>query len=330
MTTSTTRTPRTNVAVLGAGKLGAAVAALLGQAGHEVVVWARKPDAARAIAQAAPNAARIRTATTAAEAAKGAALVAFAVPAFALRAVARAAGEVVDGSQIALHASRGVDAEFKLPHQVIREETCLKKIGALGGPLYLDDAARGRPLVAIVASRFDEVHRALRGLVAHTHVRLHASHDVVGVEVAGAMSNVAQIAAGLAEGIGLGETDQGILLTRGLIEATRVGCALGAERSTFQGLAGVGDLIPRPVTSTKRHRSLGIEIGEGRDAAHASAAQADLEGLRTVKEARALAKNFELSLPLVEAVDDVLNAGKPAAAALERVLSLDLDLDVAA
>ena len=338
-TTTTTTTKRATVAVLGAGKVGAAVSMLLARAGHDVVVWARRSASAAAIAQGASATERVRTARTIGEAVKGAHLVAFAVPAHALRDVARAAGEVADGAQVALHACRGVDGGFTLPHEVIRQETCLKKIGVLGGPLYLDDAletrgrdarSRPRPLVAVVASRFDEVHRRLRALVVQTHVRVHATNDVVGVEVCGAVSNVAQMAAGMAEGLGLGETDQGVLLTRGLVEATRFGVALGAERATFQGLAGVGDLIPRPVTSTRRHRALGVEIGGGRDAAHATGAQADLEGLRTVREARSLGERLELSLPLIAAVDDVLNHGASAAAALERVLDLDLEIDAAA
>ncbi len=321
------------VAVLGAGKVGTAVATLLAQAGHDVAIWARRPPAALGIAQNAGRDERIRAAPSIEDACRGAALVAFAVPAQALRDVARVAGEVADGGQIAIHACRGVEAGFTLPHQVIRQESCLKKIGVLGGPLYLDDAVvagvRARPLVAVIASRFDEVQRALKKLVQHTRVRLHASRDVVGVEVCGAVSNVAQLAAGIADGLGLGETDQGILLTRGLLEATRIGVALGADRSTFAGLAGVGDLIPRPVTSTRMHRSMGEQIGGGRDAAHATGAQPDLEGLRTVREARGLGERLGLSLPLIDAVDDILFRGAFPGATLERLLSLDLDLDVA-
>ena len=144
---------------------------------------------------------------------------------------------------MALHACRGVETGFVLPSEVIRAETCLKKIGALGGPLYLDDAAHGRPPVAAVGARFDEVFRMVRALTTDTRVRAHTTHDLIGVELCGAISNVAQIAAGLAEGAGLGETDQGMLLVRGLAEAALLGVAQGAEPATFLGIAGVGDLI---------------------------------------------------------------------------------------
>jgi glycerol-3-phosphate dehydrogenase (NAD(P)+) len=320
-------TVKNHVAVLGAGKLGAAVATLLARAGVPVAVWARRMDVARTVASNANGAFAAQSIT---EACDGAAMVAFCVPTSALREIARTAGEVARGDQIALHGCRGVEQHFTLPHEIIRAESCIKKIAVLGGPLYLDDAERGRPLVAVSASRFDEVQRHLKRITANTHVRIHSTRDVVGVEVCGAISNVAQIAAGLAEGCGLGATDQGILLTRGLIEAQRIGVALGAERATFTGLAGVGDLIPRPVTTTRKHRKLGHEIGSGTDATKALAAAGDLEGVRTVREGRALGERLALSLPLIDAVDDVITHGKPVAPALERVLSMDLELDAAA
>lgn len=321
-----TTTTKAQVAVLGAGKLGGAVSALLARAGASVALWARRPEAAAELAKQVG--AGVTPAPSIADACRRASLICFAVPVEGLREVARAAGEVTTGDQIALHACRGVETGFILPSEILRAETCLKKIGALGGPLYLDDAAHGRPLVAVVAARFDEVFRAVRGLTANTRVRTHPTHDLVGVELCGAISNVAQIAAGLAEGAGLGETDQGVLLLRGLVEAAELGAARGAESATFLGLAGVGDLIPRQVTSTRRNRHLGREIGGGLAAARAMAAHAGLEGPVTAREARILAERLGLKLPLVQAVDEVLWRGTPPAEALERVLALDLSLSL--
>ncbi len=312
------------VAVLGAGKLGGAVTALLARAGARVTLWARRSEAAQAVAQACG--AGVDVAGTVADACGGAQLICFAVPVDALREVARAAGAATAGDQIALHACRGVETGFVLPSDVLRQETCLKKIGALGGPLYLDDAAHGRPLVAAVGARFDDVFRAVRLLTTNTRVRVHPTHDLIGVELCGAISNVAQIAAGLAEGAGLGETDQGTLLVRGLAEAAALGAARGAEAATFLGIAGVGDLIPRQVTSTRRNRHLGREIGQGTTAARAMASHAALEGPVTAREARTLGDRLGLKLPLIQAVDDVLWRGAAPAEALERVLALDLSL----
>ena len=317
-----------NATVLGAGKLGAAISLLLARSGHDVTLWARNPERAQALAGRAPE--RLHAVEQIGEACRSADLIYFTVPVQALREVARAAGAVAGGHQIVLHACRGVEAGFTLASDLIRAETCWKKIGVFGGPLYVDDAERGRPLVCVLASRFDEVQRVTKKLTAGTHVRLHSSRDLVGVEVAGAISNVAQVAAGMALGLGLGETDQGLLLIRGLTESTRLGVALGAERATFSGLAGVGDLIPRPVTSMHKHRKLGAELGAGGDPATLTEAWQGLEALRTVREARALGGKLGLSLPLVAAVDDVLFAGGKAAQVIDRLLGMDLDLDVTA
>lgn len=320
--TTTSSSPK--VAVLGAGKLGGAVTGLLARAGARVALWARRPDAAVAVAKATGGG--VDAVGTVADACRGAQLICFAVPVDALREVARAAGDVTTGDQIGLHACRGVETGFVVPSELLHQETCLKKIGALGGPLYLDDAAHGRPLVAAVGARFDDVFRAVRLLTTNTRVRVHATHDLIGVEVCGAVSNVAQIAAGLAEGAGLGETDQGTLLVRGLAEAAQLGAARGAEAATFLGIAGVGDLIPRQVTSTRRNRHLGREIGQGTAAARAMAAHTALEGPVTAREARTFGDRVGLKLPLIQAVDDVLWRGAAPTEALERVLALDLSL----
>lgn len=318
------------IAVLGAGKLGAAVTSLLVAAGQEVVLWARRGQRALSVASTLPDAgARLQVAASVEDACRDAHVVCFAVPASALAEVARRVGDVARGDQIALHGCRGMETPFVLPHEIIRRETCIKKIGVLGGPLYLDEATRGRPLVAVLASRFEEVQRAMRRIVAGTSVRVHGTADVVGVEVAGAVSNVAHIAAGLAAGLGLGETDQAILLTRGLVEATRIGTAVGADARTFSGLAGVGDLIPRPVTVTRRHRKLGEDLARGRRPEPLTAPAA-LEGVLTAQSVHVVRERHGLSLPLMTAVHDVLFAGADPSAALERVLALDLDLDAGA
>jgi glycerol-3-phosphate dehydrogenase (NAD(P)+) len=324
-----------SVAILGAGKLAEAMAQLLVPAASQVRMWARQREQAKRAAHGATVVESI------AQACDGADLVCFAVPVPALAEVAHAAGAVARGDQIALHACRGVVVDENVstrdhataahgsllwPHQIIRQQTCIKKIVALGGPLYVEDAQQGRPLVAVAASGFDECLRALSGLVASTRVRLHGSRDVIGVEVAGAVSNVSIIAAGIAHGAGLGDTDQGILLTRGLHEAQLVGQALGAEAATFAGLAGVGDLVPRKVSSTRRHRELGEAIGRGHATDQPTAAHADLEGPRTARALADLAERLHLDLPLISAVRAVLDGKQEPRAALERVLSLDLDL----
>lgn len=320
------RTPK-RFAILGAGRLGGGIAQIIAAAGQEVVVWARREMQRRQVEERCKGAQQVSTVETVAEAAEGADVVFFAVPAAQIFEVACAFGKVATGNQIALHGSRGVASACELPHQSIRRATCIKKVGALGGPLYLDDLEMGQPLFAVVGSRYSEVVEAVRALAAGTQVKVHGCMDPIGVEVAGAISNVAMIAAGMAETLGLGETARGVLLTHGLSDSQRFGVAIGAELSTFTGLAGVGDLIPRSVSSTKRNTRLGELVADGMatDAA-VEEVHGSVEGVRTASEIMTRAEHLGLDLPLVQAVNDVLTGRRDPREALDEVLHMDLYL----
>lgn len=312
-----------NVTIFGGGTLALAVTVLLDRAGAQVRLWARDADQRER--------AKVMGALVfddVGQAVLGSTFLFFAVPAFAMNAVAALYGPHARGDHVVVHAARGVDRGFVLPSRAIRAHTCVRKIGALGGPLYVDDLGEGRPLVAIVASRYVETFAAVKGVVKGSPVRLHTSHDVTGVEVAGAISNVSAIAAGMADGLGFTETDQGVILTRGLAEASRIGTSLGADPATFSGLAGVGDLIPRRVSSTLRHRTVGKTLAQGGTLDDAlAAAQGDVEGVLTAREAAATARHLKIETPLVDAVVAVLDGREPARSALDRVLSMDLELE---
>jgi glycerol-3-phosphate dehydrogenase (NAD(P)+) len=331
------------VAVLGGGKLAHAVAHLVTTSGTELRHWARREEQRRALQQVLP---RIASCASVREAAAGADLVVLAVPAHGIRPIARAYGEVATGDQIVVHAARGAVPEgkddavpsegallgaraFVLPHEAIRALCCAKKIGALGGPLYFEaHGADARPVVAVLGARFDETLELVRGVTQGTRVRLHPTRDIVGVEVASAMGLVAALGAGMAEGKGLGATDEGLLLARGILEAARVGRALGADPATFTGLASLGDLIPRATSTTKRHRLLGARVASGAPL-DGVLDSGPLEGIATARAARTLAGQAKLELPLVEAVLDVLDGVRHAGRALDEVLQRDLDLESA-
>lgn len=310
-----------NVAILGAGRFAEAIARILAPADLNVRLWARRADARDTFALAHPQ---VECSADIGDVAAPADVVFFAVPASGLDEVANLYGDHARGDQIVIHAVRGTAGEFVLPHRVIRNRSCVRKIGALGGPLHARELQSGRPLAAVIASRFGEVSALLRRLAHNTPVRVHGSRDIVGVEVAGAISNVSAIAAGMASALDLGDTARGILLTHGLVEAQRLGYALGAEPMTFAGLAGVGDLIPRSVTSTDRHDHVGRRLAFGESLEDALAdAQGEVEGVATAVSANRLAERLGLSLPLISAVAQIIEGGESASDALERVLRLD-------
>jgi glycerol-3-phosphate dehydrogenase (NAD(P)+) len=312
---------RRRLAIVGGGKLAHATLAMVGR-NADVVAWARNASARARLADAG-----VVVVDDAREAVAGADVVFLAVPAPAFVEVIDVFADATRADQHLLHAARGVGADFALPHALVRARCCIKKIAAIGGPLYLDDAAAGRPIAAAIASRFDEVFAVVRALTAGSPIRLHVTRDVTGVEVAGALSNLGHLAAGLAQGVGLSETDQGLLSLRALLEAGKIGAVLGAERATFNGLADVGDLLPRHVTSSRRHREVGAAIAGG--VVDDIVAFDALEGVATAREAARFAARHALALPLCLAVGDVLAGRRPAREALESVLALALGLGAA-
>ncbi len=291
---------------------------------HLVVGWARSERGRRVLGDGGAH-----VVVSATEAVADAAVIIMCVPAPALAEVASLVATTATGDQVVVHAARGVGPGFTLPHVQLRAATAWKKIVALGGPLYLDDARSGRPLQAAIASRFDEAIDAVRVVVNGAPLRLSATHDIVGVELCGALSNVGHLAAGLAAGAGLSETDQGLLQVRALLEAERLGRALGAERATFSGLAGVGDLIPRQVSSQRRHRELGQGLAAGTLDADDRDELGALEGALTAREGARFADRHDVMAPLVTAVTRIVDDGAPAAATLLQLLETDLGLQAA-
>jgi len=319
-----------SAAILGGGMLGRAVAGIM-EKSVDARLWARRPEVREELAPTLPQTTLV---DSLADATRGAAVVFFAVPASAVREVAALYGDVATGDQIVVHAVRGIcpGEGFGLVHSVIREETCVRKIGVLGGPLYAPELFSGRhgearPLAAVLASRYDEPFELIRAVTASTAVRVQPSRDVIGTEIAGAISNVSALAVGMAEALDLGETARGVLLTAGLGEAARLGLALGAQAKTFAGLAGIGDLIPRKVASTARHHKVGAALAKGASLDEAlEGLRGEVEGINSASAVLLEAARRDVELPLVSAVDAVCHGRQTADAAIESVLARDLDL----
>ena len=317
---------RPRVAVLGAGRLGQTVAGMLSAVGASVTIWARRKTVRTQLARA--NEAW-HIADTVESACESADLILPALPAYGLREVMALYGNVARGDQVVLHGIRGVEPGFVLPHQVIRQETCVRKIGVLGGPIFAPELHEGLPVSAVVASRYQEAIDILDFVSTDSALYLHSSNDPVGVEIIGAISNVTAIAVGVSNALGLGETARGVLLTHGLADAARLGMAFGAQPVTFAGLAGIGDMIPRKVASTDRHYELGAAIVARKRSDELGTGKQALEGVVTAQAAVEVASQHGVDLPLVKAVDRLCHDAQECDAreVLSGVLRTDLDLD---
>ncbi|MBK8014714.1 MAG: NAD(P)-binding domain-containing protein [Deltaproteobacteria bacterium] len=313
-------------AIVGGGRLALAIGRLLAASEFSVRMHARRDDVRTELKNALPG---VLVTDDLETTVRDAEVVFLAVPAPALSEAAEAYGDYATGDQIVLAASRGVGPGFTLPHELIRAKTCVRKIGIFGGPLHVREIATGRAIPAVLASQFSEVIAVVRKLAENTPIKIHPSRDLVGVEVAGAISNVTALAAGMATALELGETARGVILTHGLVEARRLGVALGASDRTFTGLAGIGDLIPRNVSSTDRHWQVGarLALGDTLEVALAAANGKHVEGVVTAPEAAAKGRALGLVLPLVSAVERICRGEAAARESLESLLQQDLDLD---
>lgn len=316
---------RPRLTVIGAGPMARALGRIVQAAGGVPTLFVRSHEARAALREALPEASLPEELG---EAVREAEIVFLAVPAAELLEAAEAFGEHARGDHSVITVSRGVGEGFMLPHEMVRARTCVRKIGVLGGPLHARELLSGRQINAVVASRYREVVAGLRAATRGAPVSIHASKDLAGVQIAGAISNVAFLAAGMADALELGDTARGVLLAHGLVDAKTLALALGGSEATFSGLAGLGELIPRHVTSMDRHVEVGARIGAGLSAEAAQAeAAGHLEGILTAREAMKRAEALGLELRLVRAVAAVLDGAIAPREALEAVLRTSLDLE---
>ena len=316
------------LAVLGAGAWGTAISCVLARR-LEVRLWARDPAQARSLAQtrrnerylpgiALPASVSVTDDLAAAEA--GAALVLAATPVAGLRELlARLRGD----SGVVWLCKGFEEGSGDLPHQ-IAEQTLRSGLpfGALSGPSFADEVARGLPCALTLASSDAAFAREAAELLHGGRMRVYYTTDLVGVEIGGAVKNVMAIAAGISDGLGLGLNARAALITRGLAEIARLGSALGARPETVMGLAGVGDLILTATGELSRNRRVGLELARGKPLAAILEGLGHIaEGVRSAKEVARLAAARGVEMPVSDAVNAVLDGSLSPAAAVERLLA---------
>ena len=315
------------VAVLGAGAWGTAISCVLASR-LDVALWARDAEQAKAIASTRRNArylpgfelpGAVKVTADIAEAARNAQLVLAATPVAGLRDVLKQAGS----APIVWLCKGFEEGSGELPHQIAAATLGDKaRYGALSGPSFAEEVARGLPCALTLASRDAAFAKEAATMLHGGRMRVYYSADIVGVEIGGAVKNVMAIAAGISDGLGLGLNARAALITRGLAEITRLGVALGGQPETFMGLAGAGDLILTATGDLSRNRRVGIELARGRSLKDVVANLGHVaEGVHSAREAASLAKARGVEMPVTEAVTAVLEARLTPAAAVERLLA---------
>jgi glycerol-3-phosphate dehydrogenase (NAD(P)+) len=318
------------VAVLGAGAWGTAIASVLA-ARLDVVLWARDAAQAASIAASRRNQRYLpdfelpqALAVTAdiAQATSGARLLIAATPVAGLRTLFE---RLPKASPVVWLCKGFEEGTGLLPHEIAAQTLGeAARYGALSGPSFAVEVARGLPCALTLAARDAAFAREAAALLHGGRMRVYYSADLIGVEIGGAVKNVMAIAAGISDGLGLGLNARAALITRGLAEIARLGAALGGKAETLYGLAGAGDLILTATGDLSRNRRVGLELARGRslsdilkDLGHVA------EGVRSAREVARLAKTKGVDMPVSDAVNAVLEGQLSPAAAVERLLSRD-------
>ncbi|OZC03385.1 NAD(P)H-dependent glycerol-3-phosphate dehydrogenase [Rubricoccus marinus] len=310
-----------HTAVFGAGSWGTALAYSLAKAGHPVTLWARREDAAREIAATRRNAAYLPNAELPAslrvtsdlhEAASGASVWLFAVPSQSLRSVATQLADRATEPEAIVSVAKGIENGTLLTTSgVLREALPLApeaRVGVLYGPSHAEEVALGQPTSVVVSIPDLAIAEQVQALFMTPSLRVYTNTDLVGVEIAGSVKNVMALAAGMGDGMGLGDNAKAALVTRGLAEITSLGLAMGAAAHTFAGLAGLGDLVVTCFSKHSRNRGFGEMIGGGKSLEEAADAMTMVvEGMKTTASVRELASRYGIEMPITEAVARVID-----------------------
>ncbi len=319
------------VAVLGAGSFGTALAVHLARAGHEVRLWARDPALAAEMARRRSNPAYLTELTFPASvtptselerALEDCDLVVSVVPSHGTRDVIARARPLVRPHAVIVSATKGLEEETLLrPSEVIAAAMPGHAVVAMSGPSFASEVGRGMPTAVVVASADPDAVALVQREFRSSYLRLYGSSDVVGVEIGGALKNVIAIAAGVVEGMSIGHNAQAGLITRGLAEIMRLATALGGRPETLAGLAGLGDLVLTCTGSLSRNRFVGIELARGRPLAEiVGSMKMVAEGVKTTGAALDLGARVGVELPIATQMADVLAGRRDARAALQELM----------
>jgi len=321
-----------NAVVLGGGSWGTALAHVMAMAGARVLLWMRNDERVAEINDNHTNTRYLKdrkihddvTATSDLQrAAEFAETIVVAIPSANFREVAYELGNHVSGDQILLSATKGFEAEhLTRMSDILREETCCRKIGAISGPNLADEVMDNQPTATVIASPYEEVIGKAAVLLAGPTMRVYGNHDIIGVEVHGALKNIIAIAAGVCTGLQLGQNSLSMLLTRGLAEISRFAEALGADKMTALGLAGLGDLIATCSSPLSRNNTLGRKLAEGKTLAQAQAESIKVaEGVNTTYAAVKHASRLGVEMPITRAIHAVLFEDKRPQEALAMLMA---------
>ena len=326
------------IGVIGSGSWGTALALVLNKNGHHVTIWSYLKEEADEIREKRENPSKlpgvhipeeIEITTDLPGSVEGKDVVVLAVPSMATRATAKKMCPYVKEEQILVNVAKGIEeGTLKTLSEQIEEEIPQANVAVLSGPSHAEEVSRELPTTVVVGAETEETAIYLQKIFMNDVFRVYTSPDIKGIELGGSLKNVIALAAGIADGLGYGDNTKAALITRGIAEITRLGLAMGADFATFSGLSGIGDLIVTCASMHSRNRRAGILIGKGYTTKEAmDEVQMVVEGVYAAKAAKKLAEKYNVEMPIVEQVNQVLFDGKSPADGVKDLMLRDKKIE---
>lgn len=321
------------IGVIGSGSWGTALAVLLHNNGHSVTLWSAIPEEVEELKEkrehrSLPGVKLLEEMAITGDlkaAMEDRAVMVMAVPSVFVRATAQKMAPFYQQGQVIVDVAKGIEeASLKTLSQIIEEEIPAADVAVLSGPSHAEEVSRGIPTTCVIGAHKKATADLLQNIFMSPVFRVYTSPDMLGIELGGSLKNVIALAAGAADGLGYGDNTKAALITRGIAEISRLGMAMGGKMQTFSGLSGIGDLIVTCASMHSRNRRAGILIGRGYSMEEAmKEVNMVVEGVYSAKAALALSKKYQVSMPIVEQVNQVLFEGKPASDAVQDLMLRD-------
>lgn len=327
------------VSVLGGGSFGTALANIISANGHETYLWMRDQERAQEAQRTRENSVYLPGVTLHEKlgvtadlpgCVKRSDLVVISIPSESFREVARRVAPYLNSGTIVISTTKGIEVDgFHLMSQILEEELNSVRIGVLSGPNFASEIVQNQFTGSVIASEDDEVAHCVQRVFSSATFRVYRNHDRYGVELGGALKNIYAIVTGMAASLGCGHNTMAMLLTRSLAEMGRFARKLGANPTTFLGLAGVGDLVLTCTSDLSRNYRIGQAIGQGKslEAAIREIGQV-AEGVNTLKIVKRKADELEVYMPLVSGLYGVLFEGRDILTVVNGLMTGEMSSDV--
>lgn len=315
------------ISVLGAGSWGTALALLLHNNGHEVILWSALGEEIDVLREKRENVSKlpgvkipeaIDITTDLERSLRDADMAVLAVPSPYIRSTCKRMAPYMKKGQRIVNVAKGVEEKTLMTlSEIIEQELPGAEVSVLSGPSHAEEVGKGLPTTCVVSSRRRETAEYLQGIFMSPVFRVYTTPDMLGVELGAALKNVIALAAGTADGLGYGDNTKAALITRGIAEIARLGVKMGARVETFYGLSGIGDLIVTCASVHSRNRRAGYLMGKGYSMEEAmTEVQMIVEGVYSAKAGKELAEKYEVEMPIIAEVNKVLFEGKSASEAV--------------